>query len=272
MRLSKSTIIIIYAILSAIIYLHISCSKDNKIIDIDPPELLCATAYHNGWILSFDEPVQSISAKSNQCSYNQTYRFPTPQVFICFEQIKPESNTQVFVIQDKYGNIAESSIELPFININPAKIEITVINIYSSPNSNQFIKIKKDNGLTDGYILSVFGHTDQFDLTIKEYFPEESFSVVINNKNLSTNTEIFKLTTTYGLIIIKDNNNVIRDYLLYYDSSKNEADKITGRRRYGDFIRTLNNGGITNPVLTDIRGTGRGRPFYKPQTPAEQTE
>ncbi len=247
-----------------------SCSGQHKTLDIDPPSVGFVFASGYNWVISFDEPVSSLKIESEKADkvlqINPLYpqaNFSIDSRYFLNHSI-PVINESVklrLTSEDTSSNSLTEELVFPPINQNPADIKIVKINTVKSAKKSQSIVLEKKHGSPVGFKLNLLNHTSNCGIELESYLTVNKSYEFKSSSNYN-NSEI-RLTATYGLIFITDNNSVITDYYLYYDSTKNEISKLIIRKRFKDFIRILLDGGVEEEeiIIHDInkKAPSKGR-------------
>jgi len=259
----------------------INCNNKIPFYDIDPPEVIFYCFINDNFLIQFNEPIESLELILNQKTLFLKNLFPKANIFLTtniFE--KYTKNDLIIKPKDTSGNL--SNIELTNIVNNPAPafLSIKEIRLKYTKKLNQMItfNVEKEGNLA-GFKLIIFFNNKREILTFEKSYVNKNENLTLNflynkeveNKNIinfskSRNIQVTlnkHISQTNSLILITDYNNMLMDYILYYDSNKKSLDKLKNSKNFKTYLDTLNKYNVEQISYFDITGNTSKKTIVK---------
>ena len=266
----------------------ISCTPklEKSYIDITPPQLSCHLILENRILFQFDEPIMEFELllTSNDETIDTIKilpNIPKNNFFIDDTFFKKKYSNMIIKVADREDNRNLIELKKIIINKDRANPILSLIQLKHSKKSNQRLKlVNTEKGSLDGTTLTfLFANGKKIEMPFIEEEIEKSNELnieIIYNKNSNYKNELLyskkyirielssRLSDNYGAILIKDYKNNITDYILYYNSKKNDLDKLNKKNNYLKIVNEIKNEeNIDFGKIVDINGISIKKPIVR---------
>ncbi len=253
-----------------ILIVTFSCAKGRSFYDIEGAKFSFFIITGKNVLFQFSEPLKSLKIITEKGRiYFTENKFPKSNFIINSDFFSERCENITIYARDTSENRSKMNISSPIINTNPATIEIAEVQFRYGKKSEQNITLKSaSSGSVLGYKFVIFQKNKKIEIDLKDETIKTNDKVNIkiiktdedkNNENISfckKSVNIYlknRLSQSNGLLYILDNNNEIVDCLLYYDSKKNDYEKLKETKGFKGYLFETSKYNY-KPYVTDIKG------------------
>ena len=232
----------IFIIFICIFFLNCSY-KSPVLVDFDAPELTGVFYQGSDLLIQFNEPVKEFTIiMPDNFVITSSIISPVannylPQSLFAPYQSKTEVNEKAsFSAMDTAGNVTSKEFTIPYINLNPADLAFSHVNLKYTKKQKQTIGLKtKNGGDLRGFTIQLFTNRFMKEIPFRpvkikgnyafeinvEYNKEVTASPVIHyNKNKFHTVLPNRIPNKCGLIVLYDYSGTLCDYIIYYDAKE----------------------------------------------------